>query len=466
MSSPIRKIERVFIANRGEIALRIMRTCKEMGIETVIGCSKADRESLPVLLAQESVCIGDNLASRSYLNAAGIIQAACLSGCDAIHPGFGFLSENAEFARMCEECGLTFIGPSWSVIAAMGSKTEARALMKEAGIPLIPGSEEAQSEAEALETAVRIGFPVLIKACSGGGGKGMRKAGSPDDFHAAYENARREAETCFGDGRVYVEKAIENPKHIEVQIAADRFGHCVHLYERDCSFQIRNQKLLEEAPCSSLDPDLRERMCQTAVKAALCAGYDSIGTVEFLLDEQGNFYFMEMNTRIQVEHPITEMVTGVDLVALQIKAAEGYELSLRQDAIHLQGSALECRINAQDPDHGLQASVGTIQFLNLPGGSGIRVDGALYQGMQVYPFYDPMLCKLIAYAPERGICIRKMKNALEEFVAQGVQTNEAFHYAALQEESFCSGRYTTAFGGDLLERWKSEHRGVSNESVS
>lgn len=454
MNPAIRPIHRIFIANRGEIAIRILRTCREMNIEAVIGYSKADRESLPVLLADESICIGDAPAASSYLNMQNILQAACLSGCDAVHPGFGFLSENAEFARMCEECGLIFIGPSWKVIEKMGSKTEARKMMNQHGIPIIPGTLEASSEEEALKAACEAGFPVLVKAVAGGGGKGMRRADSAKQFHDAYENARSEARACFGDDRVYVEKMIFDAKHVEVQIAADRYGNCIHLYERDCSFQIRNQKVIEEAPCSVIGPKKRNEICQMAVRAAECAGYDSVGTVEFLLDENGNFYFMEMNTRIQVEHPITELITGKDLIRIQIECAKGNRLPFAQDDIRIQGTAIECRINAQDPDHDLQASTGTISFLNLPGGAGIRIDGALYQGMKVLPFYDPMLCKLIAFAPSREQTICRMKNALEEFIADGIRTNEAFHYRALNEPSFVDGSYTTAMAGDLLGRWE------------
>lgn len=455
MTEPV--IHKLFVANRGEIALRILRTCREMGITCVIGYSKADKESLPVLLADEAVCIGDSLASDSYLNAGSIIQAACLCGCDAIHPGFGFLSENAEFARMVEACGLVFVGPRWQVISQMADKTKARSLMKKAGIPVIPGSEKPLEEEEALETAHVIGYPVVIKACNGGGGKGMRIAVSEEEFHDAYQTARSEAVACFGDRRMYVEKYIGNPKHVEVQVAADPYGNCIHLFERDCSFQVRNQKLIEETPCAWIDETVREQICRTAAKAALQAGYDSIGTVEFLVDDQFRFYFMEMNTRIQVEHPITEMVTGVDLVALQIRLACREKLPYTQEEICLHGSALECRINAQDPEQNLQPSAGTVRFLNLPGGKGVRVDTAMYQGMEVYPFYDPMLCKLITFSGTRDQCIQKMKTAIEEFVADGVVTNEAFHYRALEHETFRNASYSTSFATRLLQETEAGH---------
>ncbi len=446
-------IQRVLIANRSEIAVRIIRACKEMGIETVAVYSQADKEALHVQMADQAVCIGASLASESYLNMNNLIQAACLTGCDAIHPGFGFLSENSRFARLVQECGLTWIGPRPEVIEQLGNKTEARKMMAAKGVPIIPGMSKAlSSEQEGLSVADEIGYPIILKASNGGGGKGMRVVRSETEFQDAYYQTKSEAKQFFGDEDVYIEKFIENPKHIEVQLAGDRYGNCVHFYERDCSFQIDNQKMMEEAPCSCLSEAQRAALVESACKAAK---YDSVGTVEFLFD--GNqHYFMEMNTRIQVEHPITEMITGIDLFALQIRLAQGDPLPFTQAQIHKNGVAIECRINAEDVHHDFHGCAGKIRFYHCPGGNGIRVDSGIYSGYEVPPFYDSMLCKIIAYAPNRKACIQKMKGALEEIIVDGIETNEEFLYLALFQEDFLKGSYDTSMAAKFYQQCKKE----------
>lgn len=449
-------IQRVLIANRSEIAVRIIRACKEMGIETVAVYSQADKEALHVQMADQAVCIGASLASESYLNMNNLIQAACLTGCDAIHPGFGFLSENSRFARLVQECGLTWIGPRPEVIEQLGNKTEARKMMAANGVPIIPGMSKAlSSEQEGLSVADEIGYPIILKASNGGGGKGMRVVRSETEFQDAYYQTKSEAKQFFGDEDVYIEKFIENPKHIEVQLAGDRYGNCVHFYERDCSFQIDNQKMMEEAPCSCLSEAQRAALVESACKACKAAKYDSVGTVEFLFD--GNqHYFMEMNTRIQVEHPITEMITGIDLIALQIRLAQGDPLPFTQAQIHKNGVAIECRINAEDVHHDFHGCAGKIRFYHCPGGNGIRVDSGIYSGYEVPPFYDSMLCKIIAYAPNRKACIQKMKGALEEIIVDGIETNEEFLYLALFQEDFLKGSYDTSMAAKFYQQCKKE----------
>ena len=449
-------IQRVLIANRSEIAVRIIRACKEMGIETVAVYSQADKEALHVQMADQAVCIGASLASESYLNMNNLIQAACLTGCDAIHPGFGFLSENSRFARLVQECGLTWIGPRPEVIEQLGNKTEARKMMAAKGVPIIPGMSKALSrEQEGLSVADEIGYPIILKASNGGGGKGMRVVRSETEFQDAYYQTKSEAKQFFGDEDVYIEKFIENPKHIEVQLAGDRYGNCVHFYERDCSFQIDNQKMMEEAPCSCLSEAQRAALVESACKACKAAKYDSVGTVEFLFD--GNqHYFMEMNTRIQVEHPITEMITGIDLIALQIRLAQGDPLPFTQAQIHKNGVAIECRINAEDMHHDFHGCAGKIRFYHCPGGNGIRVDSGIYSGYEVPPFYDSMLCKIIAYAPNRKACIQKMKGALEEIIVDGIETNEEFLYLALFQEDFLKGSYDTSMAAKFYQQCKKE----------
>lgn len=449
-------IQRVLIANRSEIAVRIIRACKEMGIETVAVYSQADKEALHVQMADQAVCIGASLASESYLNMNNLIQAACLTGCDAIHPGFGFLSENSRFARLVQECGLTWIGPRPEVIEQLGNKTEARKMMAAKGVPIIPGMSKAlSSEQEGLSVADEIGYPIILKASNGGGGKGMRVVRSETEFQDAYYQTKSEAKQFFGDEDVYIEKFIENPKHIEVQLAGDRYGNCVHFYERDCSFQIDNQKMMEEAPCSCLSETQRAALVESACKACKAAKYDSVGTVEFLFDGTQH-YFMEMNTRIQVEHPITEMITGIDLIALQIRLAQGDPLPFTQAQIHKNGVAIECRINAEDVHHDFHGCAGKIRFYHCPGGNGIRVDSGIYSGYEVPPFYDSMLCKIIAYAPNRKACIQKMKGALEEIIVDGIETNEEFLYLALFQEDFLKGSYDTSMAAKFYQQCKKE----------
>ena len=437
---------KILVANRGEIAVRIIRACRTMGIQTVAIHSVADAESLHVQLADESLCIGPASPLESYLNPFSVLSAAQLSGAEAIHPGYGFLSENARFARMCAKCGVTFIGPSAECIERMGDKLQARRTMIEAGVRVIPGSEGVLEGPEhALRVAEEVGYPVMIKAAAGGGGRGIRRVESPEELTPAYESAQAEAQAAFGDGRLYMERCIENAYHIEVQILADGHGRAVHLCERNCSMQRRNQKVLEEAPCSHISPELRREMGEMAVRAALAAGYSNAGTVEFLLDKAGNYYFMEMNTRIQVEHPVTEMITGVDLIEQQICIAAGEPFTLTQDAIHPSGHAIECRINAEDPAHGFRPCCGTIQSLHVPGGPGVRFDSMLYQGTVISPHYDSMLGKLIVHAPTREHAIRRMNMALMELVVEGVTTNMDFMLELINEPGFLAGDYDVSY---------------------
>lgn len=439
-------IKKVLIANRGEIAVRIIRACREMGIETVAVYSEADREALHTKLADEAVCIGPAASSESYLSMDRIISATIVTGADAIHPGFGFLSENAKFAELCERCHITFIGPKAKVIASLGNKQEARNTMITAGVPVIPGSEKSVCEVmEGAEMADRIGYPVIIKAALGGGGKGMRTAYSPEEFEQSFQTAQKEAQMAFGDGTMYIEHYVENPRHIEFQILADHYGNVIHLGERDCSIQRNHQKMIEESPSIALSEELREKMGEAAVKAAKVAGYVNAGTIEFLLDKNGSFYFMEMNTRIQVEHPVTEWVTGIDLVKEQIRIASGEKLSYTQEEVRLDGHAIECRINAENPEKGFRPSPGTITDMYLPGGKGIRIDSAVYSGYCIPPYYDSMIAKLIVWAENRQEAIRKMQSALGETVIEGIDTNIDYQYEILNHPDYLSGNVDVGF---------------------
>ena len=431
-------LKKVLIANRGEIAVRIIRACRELGISIVSIYSEADKEALHTQLADYSVCVGPNPSKDSYLNVANILSACILTGCDAIHPGFGFLSENPKFAKMCEECNIKFIGPNSDTISLMGDKSQARKIMKKANVPVIPGYEgKIDSYEEAYKIAKDIGTPIMIKASSGGGGKGIRVVKDLDEFKHNYEAAKSEAMACFGDDRIYIEKYIENPRHIEFQIIADEYGNIIHLGERECSLQKNNQKVLEEAPSTFLNKELREKMGKVAIDAAKAVNYKNVGTIEFLVDKDQNFYFMEMNTRIQVEHPITEMITDVDIVKEQLKIASGIKLNLSQEDIKIQGHAIECRINAKD--------AGTISELNMPSGLGVRVDSAIYCGYTIPPFYDSMIAKLITYGKDREEAIIKMKRSLGEFAIGGVNTNIDFQYEILEHQDFIDGNYDTSF---------------------
>lgn len=437
---------KVLIANRGEIALRIIRACKELGIKTVVVYSEADRESLPVRLADEAFCIGPAPATKSYLNIANIISVAEVAGAEAIHPGYGFLAENASFAEICLSCGLTFIGPPVEAIEKMGAKATARKTVAAAGVPVVPGSEEViRDPAEAVALAKEIGYPVLIKASAGGGGRGMRVVHGPAELERALKSAQAEAEAAFGNQEVYLEKYVEEPRHIEFQILGDKHGNIVYLGERDCSIQRRNQKLLEEAPSVALTPALRKKMGEAAVKAARAVGYYSAGTVEFLLDKHNNFYFIEMNTRIQVEHPVTEMVTGRDLVKEQIRIAAGEPLGFRQADIRIEGWAIECRINAEDPARNFTPCPGKITAYLPPGGPGVRVDSAVYPGYVIPPYYDSLIAKLITWGRNREEAIARMERALEEFVIEGVPTTIPFHRRVLQNAFFRRGEVYTNF---------------------
>lgn len=440
-------LKRVLIANRGEIALRVLRACRKMGIETVAVYSQPDAEALHVQLADQAVCIGPAKAAESYLNQDALLTVAKATGCDALHPGYGFLSENADFADRCTEAGIKFIGPSGDTIRKAGSKSAARDLMKAAGVPVTPGSDgPVSSVQEALEAAQTVGYPVLLKASAGGGGRGIRRCNGPEDLPAAFAEAKAEAQACFGDDEMYLEKLVLCPRHIEFQVLADQFGHVIHLGDRDCSVQRRNQKLIEEAPARCLTPELREKMGEAAVRAARAVGYENAGTVEFLLDADGeHFYFMEMNTRIQVEHGITELITGVDLVRQQLRIASGLALDMTQDDVHLEGHAIECRINAEDPSKGFQPCPGTVSFVHFPGGAGVRVDSCLYNGCTLSPYYDSMAAKLLVHAPTRLEAIRKMRRCLEEFTLEGFPTNAELSYQILYHPIFVRGACTTGF---------------------
>lgn len=438
--------QKLLIANRGEIAVRIIRACREMGIKTVAVYSQADADALHTQLADESICIGKAEAKDSYLNMERILSATIASGADAIHPGFGFLSENSKFAALCEKCNIAFIGPSARTIEETGNKSEARNAMVRAGVPVIPGTKEPIFTAEAgRKFADEIGYPVMIKAALGGGGKGMRVVQNSTDFEKNFQNAQREAENGFGDNSMYIEKYIEHPKHIEFQILADNEGNTIHLGERDCSVQRRHQKMIEESPCIALDEDLREQMGAMAVRAAKAVGYRNAGTVEFLLDSHRQFYFMEINTRIQVEHGVTELVTGIDLVKEQIRIAAGEKLGLRQSDIHLTGHAMEVRINAENPDKNFAPCPGTIQELHIPGGNGVRIDTAVYPGYIIPPYYDSMIMKVMVYDKDRESALKKMRSTLGEVIIEGVMTNLDFQYEILKNKEFESGAVHTDF---------------------
>ncbi|GAB6173883.1 acetyl-CoA carboxylase biotin carboxylase subunit [Paradesulfitobacterium aromaticivorans] len=437
---------KILIANRGEIALRIIRACRELEIETVAVFSETDRDALHVREADQAVCIGPAHSVRSYLNIPNIISAAELTGVDAIHPGYGFLAENARFAEICESCGITFIGPAATAIEIMGDKAKARKTMIEAGVPVVPGSKELITDVEtAAKIAADIGYPVMIKASAGGGGKGMRIAQNSKELGKAIQAAQAEAQAAFGNSEIYLEKYVEEPRHIEFQILADKHGHVIHLGERDCSLQRRNQKLLEEAPSSALTPELRAQMGEAAIKAAQAANYYSAGTVEFLLDRHGKFYFIEMNTRIQVEHPVTELVTGLDLVKEQIRIAADEPLNLNQEDVQIRGWAIECRINAENPDKNFIPMPGTVEIYHPPGGPGVRVDSAVYQGYTITPYYDSMIGKVITWGADREEAIQRMKRALQEFVVEGVPTTIPFHLKVLDNAFFRRGEVYTNF---------------------
>lgn len=452
--------QKILVANRGEIAVRIIRACREMGIQSVAVYSEADKDSLHTLLADEAICIGPAPSGKSYLNMEQILAATVAVKAEAIHPGFGFLSENAKFAEMCERCNITFIGPSADIISKMGNKSQARKTMLQAGIPVVPGGKEpVYTVEEAKKMAEEIGYPVMIKASSGGGGKGMRISWGPEDFDMNFQNAQLESVKGFSDNTMYLEKYVENPRHIEFQIMADKLGNVVHLGERDCSIQRRHQKLLEESPSAAISPELRKKMGETAVKAAKAVGYENAGTIEFLLDKHKNFYFMEMNTRIQVEHPVTEMVTGLDLIKEQIRIAAGEPLSVRQEDMVLKGHAIECRINAENPAKNFMPCPGRITQVHMPGGNGVRVDSHIYSDYQVPVSYDSMLLKLIVHGEDRQAAIAKMRSALGELVIDGIETNVDFQYEILRNEAYQKGEIDTDFIPTYFPQYMAEEKG-------
>ena len=442
-------IRKVLVANRGEIAVRIIRACREMGIETVAVYSEADREALHAKLADEAVCIGPAALGDSYLSMEKIISATIISGADAIHPGFGLLSENSKFAELCEKCGIIFIGPGSDVIAKLGNKQEARNTMVAAGVPVIPGTKEAVYDPKkGAEEAGRIGYPVMIKAALGGGGKGMRVAENADEFEQNFRLAQAEAKQAFGDDSMYIEHFITHPRHIEFQILADSFGNVIHLGERDCSIQRNHQKMIEEAPSPALSEEQRREMGETAVRAAKAAGYVNAGTIEFLLEKNGNYYFMEMNTRIQVEHPVTEWITGIDLIKEQIRIASGKKLGITQEQVQIRGHAIEVRINAEKPEENFRPCPGTVTGLHLPGGKGIRIDSAIYSGYTIPPYYDSMIAKISVWARTRSEALRKMESALGEVIIEGVDTNVNYQYGILEDEDFRKGNVDIEFIND------------------
>jgi acetyl-CoA carboxylase, biotin carboxylase subunit len=440
-------IKKLLVANRGEIAVRVIRACKELGIETVAVFSEADRDALHVQLADEAYCIGPKTSKDSYLNFTNIISTAKLTGSDAIHPGYGFLAENADFAELCRECSITFVGPSPEAISKMGTKDVARETMREAGVPIVPGSKGIVKDIDdALELAEKINYPVIIKATAGGGGKGIRVARTKEELIKGIQMTQQEAMTAFGNPGVYIEKFIEDFRHVEIQVMADNFGNTIHLGERDCTIQRRMQKLLEETPSPAIDGEIRKEMGEAAVKAALAVEYTGAGTVEFIYDyKERKFYFMEMNTRIQVEHPVTEMVTGVDLIKEQIKVASGEKLCLTQDEVTFNGWAIECRINAENPEKNFMPSPGKINMYLPPGGYGVRIDSAAYPGYSIPPYYDSMIAKVITYGKTREEAIDRMKRALGEFVVEGIHTTIPFHLKLLQHERFVEGEFNTKF---------------------
>jgi len=440
---------KILIANRGEIALRILRACRTLGVEAVVAYSEADRDSLPVQLADEAICIGPADARRSYLSAPAVISAAIVTGCDAVHPGYGFLSEDETFAEVVGAHDLTFIGPPPPVLDRFASKEGTRRLLGSYGLPTIPGSDGMLRDDEhALAEAARIGYPVLIKPSAGGGGKGMRMVRTPRELDSAIKVCRSEARSAFGDDSLYLEKWLDDNRHVEVQVAVDRYGHGVHLGERDCSVQRRHQKILEEAPTPALSPAARADLCDRAIRAVVAAGYENVGTLEFLVDGAGDFYFIEINCRIQVEHPVTEMLTGIDLVATQIRIAAGEPLGFSQADVQFRGHAIEFRINAEDPAHDFRPGAGVVEAFHTPGGPGIRMDSHLYPGYEVPPFYDSLLGKLIAWGPDRATAIQRGRAALDELVVDGLTTNVEIHKALLLNETFLDGRMTT----NLLDR--------------
>ena len=439
-------LKKVLIANRGEIAVRIIRACREMGIRTVAVYSEADKNALHKTLADEAVCIGPAPSNKSYLNIKAILEAACLTGADSIHPGFGFLSENANFAKLCEEIGVKFIGPKHELIELLGNKSKAKETMKKAGVPVVPGSDGLiQSKKQAIEIAKQIKYPVILKASAGGGGRGIRIAYNEDELKKEYDIVKQEAKVSFNDDSIYIEKYIENPRHTEIQILADEHGNCIHLGERDCSVQRRNQKVLEETPSSVISDETRKKMGEVAVKAVKEIGYSNAGTIEFLVDKNQEFYFMEMNTRVQVEHPITETVTGVDIIKEQIKIASGENLEYTQNDIKITGHSLEVRINAENPSKNFMPCPGKITGLHLPGGNGIRVDTAIYEGYTVPQNYDSMLAKIIVHGKTREESIAKMKSAIAELVIEGIDTNRDFLYQILENKNFITNNYDTSF---------------------
>ena len=439
-------IRKILIANRGEIAVRIIRACRELGIASVAVYSEADKNAFHVKLADEAVCIGPAISSKSYLNVKAILEACCLTGADSIHPGYGFLSENVAFAKMCNEMGINYIGPSYELIELMGNKSKAKETMQKAGVPVVLGSEgNVESLQGAKDIAIKIGYPVIMKAVSGGGGKGIRIANSEEELIRYYDVIKAEAKKSFNDDRIYIEKYIKNPRHIEIQVIADKHGNVAHLGDRDCTVQRKNQKVLEESPSTYIDEKLRQKMEKTSVKAIEKIGYTNAGTIEYLVDKEGNFYFMEMNTRLQVEHPVTEMVTGVDLVKEQIRIAAGEKLSKEVRELKITGHSMECRINAENPDKNFMPCPGKIEGLNIPGGNGIRVDTAIYQGYTIPHNYDSMIAKLIVHGRDRADSINKMKSALGEFVIDGITTNIDFLYKLLENPEFIKNDYDTSF---------------------
>ena len=439
-------INKILIANRGEIAVRIIRACKEMNIKTVAVYSEVDKDAMHVKLADEAICIGPANSSKSYLNFKNIIEAANITGADAIHPGFGFLSENSQFAKICEESNIKFIGPNYKVIELMGNKSNAKELMKNAGVPVIPGSDgSVKGLKDAIKIANEIGYPVMLKAAAGGGGKGIRIVNIPEELESNYNIVKQEAKLSFNDDEIYIEKFVKNPRHVEIQILADEHGNVIHLGERDCSIQRRNQKVIEETPSAAIDDKLRNKMGEAAIKAVKASGYTSCGTIEFLVDSDKNFYFMEMNTRIQVEHPITEERTGIDIVKAQIRVSAGEPLKIKQKDVKFNGYSIECRINAENPAKNFRPCPGTITGVILPGGNGVRVDTAIYSGYTIPSNYDSMIAKIITHGDTRNEAISKMKRALEETVIEGVDTNIDFLFKIIKNPTFIRGNFDTSF---------------------